>query len=123
MTVNNGTTPQRAQVAPRGHENDGGLPTVAPERARSAPRHTPPVAPDPEKSLEQHWRKHPSDYHADCAVGAMGRAAVAVDSAQRDYEIKVADINSRLSLRDAVLEHAAVMRDIRDGKSLRTNNG
>lgn len=117
MSAINGTTPHRAQVPPRGHQNPGGDPTAPPRRAAFPPSHEPPKAPDPSKSaVEEHWRKHPSDYHADIATDHLIKATLGTGTAERAEQRELAHIYALLSQRDATLELAAVMRDIRDGK-------
>lgn len=100
-------------VPPRRNQNEGGHPTAPPEATDFEPREG---LPEPESveqpGAAQHWRKHPSDFHADCAVSHMGNALGEADTLRRGQELQIAEIHARLSLRDAVLEATATLKEL-----------
>lgn len=100
------------------HDN-GRAETRLPQRAQTPPRDGS-SPPDP-TSLDAPVRfdrsqKHPSDFHADLALGALISTCEEPDSSKRTEDYRQANVYALLSLRDAVLELAAVARDIRDGR-------
>lgn len=86
-------------------------PTQPPRRSEHSPREGVPV-PTLNGQPSEHWRKHPSDYHADCAIDAMGRSLNAVDTVEKNREMKAAETHALLSVRDALLEAVATAREI-----------
>lgn len=85
-----------------------------PDRADSEPRKDVPQPRGPAleaSDLDGH-RPHPSDFHADCAVGALIRAQGEPDTLKAANELQQAVVYSVLSLRDAVLEASATFKEI-----------
>lgn len=59
----------------------------------------------------EHWRKHPSDYHADCATTSLAAAVGEQDALRRQNTLREAQVHAALSLRDAVLEMTATFKE------------
>lgn len=85
--------------------------TSRPRRSPHPPREGVPVPTTDAPATEQHWRKHPSDYHADFATSAMNTAAGTPDSYEKRHHMQAAEVHALLSVRDALLETAATYRE------------
>lgn len=94
--------------------------TAPPRRSPHPPREGVPVPSLDPGSPTEHWRKHPSDYHADCATGELIAAGQEADSIMRDHKMRVAEVHALLSVRDALLETTATLREV-VGSSIETN--
>lgn len=98
---------------PRNRQRPDGELTQAPETSGFEPREG---LPDPEsverEGIAQHWRKHPSDLHADYAMSAMHEAYKEKDSLARRHQMQVAEIHALLSLRDAVIECSSTLKEV-----------
>lgn len=90
-----------------------------PERSQVPPRRgsdpLDPILPGTPPSSD-HSPRHPSDWHADCAVGALIQAQEIDSGGKGDpvraaNALKVAETYATLSLRDAVLEAVATFKE------------
>lgn len=61
--------------------------------------------------------KHPSDIHADSALTHLIEAYNERDSVVKDRHVRIAEVYATLSLRDAILEWTATLRDLRERKA------
>lgn len=81
---------------------------LTPRRSSFKPRAE---LPTPNEQVE-HWHKHPSDYHADIALTRLIESLPEADTLRTQNILREAQVHAILSLRDAVLEATATLKDI-----------